>query len=166
MKCVRAKKMRGAFKAPPDRIGLQSNELNKLTCKLEREFDIKLAEDVKSHSKTFWKYGNDNLKTRDKANDLLKEDGSLIKNDNEKAEVLNIFFKSVFTVEDTSQQTQLPEPHGMKVDQVLSTVEITPQIVRNKLHKLNKFSRILIFYRSLNWLPRKLMSQCLNIPSM
>ena len=51
------------------------------------------------------------------------------------AEVLNSFFKSVFTVEDTSQ---LPEPQGMKVDQVLSTVEITPLIVKNKLLKLNK----------------------------
>ena len=73
----------------------------------------------------YWKYSNDKLKTRDKVNDLLKEDGSLTKNDNEKAEVLNSFFKSVFTVEDTSQ---LPEPQGMKVDQVLSTVEITPLI--------------------------------------
>ena len=69
------------------------------------------------------------------SNDLLKEDGSLTKNDNEKAEVLNSFFKSVFTVEDTSQ---LPEPQGMKVDQVLSTVEITSLIVKNKLLKLNK----------------------------
>ena len=65
----------------------------------------------------------------------VKENGSLTKNDNEKAEVLNSFFKSVFTVEDTSQ---LPEPQGMKVDQVLSTVEITPLIVKNKLLKLNK----------------------------
>ena len=75
------------------------------------------------------------MKTRDKVNDLLKEDGSLTKNDNEKAEVLNSFFKSVFTVDDTSQ---LLEPQGMNVDQVLSTVEITPLIVQNKLLKLNK----------------------------
>ena len=81
----------------------KSIELNKLTCNLEREFEIKLAEDVKTHPKSFWKYSNDKLKTRDKVNDLLKEDGSLAKNDNEKAEVLNSFFKSVFTVEDTSQ---------------------------------------------------------------
>ena len=106
-----------------------------MTCNLEREFEIKLAEDVKTHPKSFWKYSNDKLKTRDKVNDLLKENGSLTKNDNEKAEVLNSFFKSVFTVEDTSQ---LPEPQGMKVDQVLSTVEITPLIVKNKLLKLNK----------------------------
>ena len=71
-------------------------ELNKLTCNLEREFEIKLAEDVKTHPKAFWKYSNDKLKTRDKVNDLLKEDGSLTKNNNEKAEVLNSFFKSVF----------------------------------------------------------------------
>ena len=114
---------------------LKSIELNKLTCNLEREFEIKLAEDVKTHPKSFWKYSNDKLKTRDKVNDLLKENGSLTKNDNEKAEVLNSFFKSVFTVEDTSQ---LPEPQGMKVDQVLSTIEITPLIVKNKLLKLFK----------------------------
>ena len=76
--------------------GLKSFELNKLACNLEREFEIKLAEDVKTHPKSFWKYSNDKLKTRDKVNDLLKEDGSLTKNDNEKAEVLNSFFKSVF----------------------------------------------------------------------
>ena len=115
--------------------GLKSIELNKLTCNLEREFDIKFAEDLKTHPKSFWKYSNDKLKTRDKVNDLLKEDGSLTINDNEKTEVLNSFFKSVLTVEDTSQ---LPEPQGMKVDQVLSTVEITPLIVKNKLLKLNK----------------------------
>ena len=50
---------------------LKSIELNKLTCNLEREFEIKLAEDVKAHPKSFWKYSNDKLKTRDKVNDLL-----------------------------------------------------------------------------------------------
>ena len=62
---------------------LKSIELIKLTCNLEREFEIKLAEDVKDHPKSFWKYSNDKLKTRDKVNDLLKEDGSLTKNDND-----------------------------------------------------------------------------------
>ena len=94
----------------PGTPGSRTTRVNKLTCNLEREFEIKLAEDVKAHPKSFWKYSNDKLKTRDKVNDLLKEDGSLTKNDNEKAEVLNSFFKSVFTVEDTSQ---LPEPQGM-----------------------------------------------------
>ena len=46
---------------------------------------------------------NNSFFTRDKVNDLLKENGSLTKNDNEKAEVLNSFFKSVFIVEATSQ---------------------------------------------------------------
>ena len=49
----------------------------------------------------FYQYVKSKTKPKENISSLLKEDGSLTKDDSEKAEVLNNYFSSVFTKEDT-----------------------------------------------------------------
>ena len=52
----------------------------------------------------------------------------------EKTEALNKFFVSVFTKEDVEN---IPEPPQYNVGEVLTTINITPEIVLGKLKTLN-----------------------------
>ena len=76
-------------------------------------------------------------KTKVKAGvcDLEREDGSLARIDEEKAEVLTNFFSSVFTREDTTEAPD-PEPKFDEHD-VLQDFLITVEDVKKKLQKLN-----------------------------
>ena len=76
------------------------NEFTTLTRNLCRDFERKLASNMKDNSKDLWKYCKSKLKNKSRLGDMLKEDGNLTSEDQEKAELLNKYFKSVFTRED------------------------------------------------------------------
>ncbi|XP_072037662.1 uncharacterized protein [Amphiura filiformis] len=73
----------------------------------KKSFEKKLAADIKKNPKSFWKYVRSKTKTKTGIHDLEKEDGSFAHTDEDKAEILNKFFASVFTDEDT---TDVPDP--------------------------------------------------------
>ena len=75
------------------------NRLRSFTRLLRRDFEGQLAREAKTEPKRFWAYVKSKTKTRCKIPPLLKSDGTLATIDKEKAEVLNNFFSSVFTVE-------------------------------------------------------------------
>ena len=58
-------------------------------------FERKLARNLKTDVKTFWRYVNNGMKVRVPVGDLEREDGTVATTDTEKAEVLNQFFTSV-----------------------------------------------------------------------
>ena len=60
--------------------------------------------------------------------------GNKFKTPKEKAEALNRFFVSVFTKEDVEN---IPEPPSYNVEELLTTINITPEIVLGKLKGLN-----------------------------
>lgn len=76
---------------------LKRNQCSNIIRNAKKSYERKIALEVKSNCKSFWKYVNSKLKTRQGIGNLLKSDGSLTINDTEKAEVLNNFFSSVFT---------------------------------------------------------------------
>jgi hypothetical protein len=78
----------------------------------------------------FWGYVNSKLKTRQPVADLLKDDGSLTTNDKEKAEVLNKFFETVFTNEDTSS---IPQPKQQPLKCKISSLSITKKALIKRL---------------------------------
>lgn len=102
--------------------------------KAVRDMERKIANESKENPKAFFRYANSKLKTKTGIADLDCEDGGTARSDQAKAEVLNNFFCSVFTKEDTSS---MPSTEGMDITNNLSNFEITAEEVHKKLRKLN-----------------------------
>ena len=100
----------------------------------KREFEKKLADEIKVNPKSFWSYVRSKTKVKKGISDLDKEDGTRTQNDEEKADVLNKFFASVFTREDLEN---IPDPE-MKFDGTpLEGLNISSDEVLKKLMKMN-----------------------------
>ncbi len=67
--------------------------------KAVRMLEKKIADQAKHNPKAFWSYVQSKLKTRSGVSDLDMPDGTRTSTDNQKADVLNEFFQSVFTKE-------------------------------------------------------------------
>ena len=100
----------------------------------KQQYEKSICLNVKDKPKVFWSYIKSKSKTRDKVCDLIQEDGSLTANNKEKADVLNKFFSSVFTREDTSNVPVLPI---RQFDHALDYIIVTPEDVFKKLSNLN-----------------------------
>ena len=84
------------------------------------------------------------MKTKFTIPDLTKPDGSLSKDDLDKANILVNFFSSIFTKENTSN---IPTVNNKIFTRDLSSIEVTLEDVRDKLRKLktNKSSGPTVF---------------------
>ena len=79
--------------------------------------------------KAFYKYTSSKTKVRQGISDLEKPDGTLTTSDKEKAETLNSFFSSVFTVE----EIESPAVQKSRVQELLSNVTFTVLDVEKRL---------------------------------
>ena len=70
-------------------------------------FEKKLAGNIKNDSRNFYAYVRSKQNVRDKVGPLENNRGNIISDGFQMAEVLNEYFSSVFTTEDTSS---LPVP--------------------------------------------------------
>lgn len=93
-----------------------------------------MADKVKDNPKMFWKYINSKLTIKPGVTKLKQPNGQLTTNDLEKANVLNDYFCSVFTKEDT---TTLPSLVRSQIKTELGQLVIDPDQVRKKLAKMN-----------------------------
>ena len=85
----------------------------------------------KTKPKQFWTYSNSKLKMKANIPTLKDDQGNLAKTDKEKAAMLNIFFRSVFTIEDLNSLPTLDiEFHGRPL------CNISFETVRTKLRSL------------------------------
>ena len=109
------------------------NDLRTLTRKLRRNFEMQLTDKLRTNVKPFWQYVNSRLKTKSGIGDLKRSDGSTASTDQEKAEVLSEFFSSVFTAEDCSD---VPCPESEWEGPVLDKIEVTPQLIEQRLRGL------------------------------
>ena len=103
--------------------------------KSKRNFEHKLAQNIKSDSKSFYAYVRSKQNVRDKVGPLEDNAGNIITEGVLMAEELNMHFSSVFTREDTSS---LPVP-GTKFNgtegERLGQLVITPEVIANKINK-------------------------------
>ena len=74
--------------------------------KAKRNFEKKLADNIKSDPKSFYAYSRSKMKTKDKVGPLFNTDGT-IADGQQAANLLNAYFTSVFTVENVDL---LPDP--------------------------------------------------------
>ncbi|KAI8505108.1 hypothetical protein Bbelb_172170 [Branchiostoma belcheri] len=114
------------------------NQARWATRKALRNFEKDLAKNIKMNTKLFWKYVNTKTKTRECIPDLVDdthEDHTFVAtNDDEKAEVLNKFFVSTFTKENTQS---IPEPTQRMYEEDLNNINISVEDVCRRLKNLN-----------------------------
>ena len=67
--------------------------------KAVRDFKRQIAREAKANPKAFYKYAKSKMKTCSAVADLERLDGTMTETDVDKAEVLDTFFTSVFTLE-------------------------------------------------------------------
>ena len=111
-----------------------NNKARKDCRRAHRSYEQKVAEQSKENPKAFYSYANSKIKSRTGIADLLKEDGTKTKTDSEKAEMLNEFFKSVFTYENPGP---LPDFDEYEYISELEDFEIKMDEVKKLLSNLN-----------------------------
>ena len=115
---------------------LYASARNQLTHSIERTkeaYENKIASEVKTNPKQFWKYVSSQTKSKGKIVELINKNGIIVKDDLDKAEALNEHFASVFTIEDTNN---IPTLDLEKEIKILNNVETTTETITDHLKKL------------------------------
>ena len=101
--------------------------------KSKRNVELKLAQNIKSDSKSLYAYVRSKHNVRDKVGPLEDNAGDIITEGFLMAEELNMHFSSVFTREDTSSlpvpETNFNGSEGERLGQLV----VTPEVVARKL---------------------------------
>ena len=111
-----------------------SNNLRRLTRILRKDYESKLAAGLKNNPKSFWRYSSTRLRTRCGLEDWRDENGTTVSVSQKKADILNKFFSSVFTVEGYDP---IPSLECNFDGPLLEDVDVSPEKVEAKLAWLN-----------------------------
>ena len=107
--------------------------VNREVRKAKRTKEQHIAKDIKKNPKAFFKHVSTQTKPKENIANLLREDGSLTENDQEKCDTLNSFFSSVFTNEDINNIPNFNTQTNAKIP----NIEISEQDITDALQKLN-----------------------------
>ena len=107
--------------------------VNKRAKEAKRDKERKVAKDVKLNPKALYQYLASMCKQKEPVPNLLKPDGTLTDNDQEKAEVLSNFFKSVYVNEGSGP---LPE-FKAQVKSKIRSIDVTEEDIKCALKSLN-----------------------------
>jgi ribosomal protein S20 len=102
--------------------------------KAVREYEKEIAKKAKKNPKMFYKHVNSKLKTRVTGSVLQNANGDKINDNQQKAELFNEFFSSVYTIEDTQN---IPESPKMITEHQLNSIHIEETEVAALLKKLH-----------------------------
>ena len=104
----------------------------------KRNFEHKLAQNIKSDSKSFYAYVRSKQNVRDKVGPLEDNAGNIITQGFLMAEELIMHFSSVFTREDTSSipvpETKFKGSEG----EMLGQLVVTPEVVVSKINNMKE----------------------------
>ena len=110
------------------------SKVSNYTRNIKRKKEKNIAKDIKSNPKAFYQYISSKTSKKDKISDLEKPDGEITSNDQEKSEVLNNFFTSVFTDEDLNN---IPDLDIKKdIQEKSSSAEVTTEEMKKLLEQL------------------------------
>ena len=122
------------YDAYKEALNAATNEVRKS----KRNFEHKLAQNIKSDSKSFYAYVRSKQNVRDRVGPLEDSAGNKITQGILMAEELNMHFSSVFTREDTSSlpvpETKFEGSEGERLGQLV----VTPEVVANKINNMKE----------------------------
>ena len=122
------------YDAYKEALNAATNEVRKS----KRNFEHKLAQNIKSDSKSFYAYVRSKQNVRDKVGPLVDNAGNIITQGFLMAEELNMHFSSVFTREDTSSipvpDTKFKGSEGERLGQLV----VTPEVVVSKINNMKE----------------------------
>ena len=122
------------YDAYKEALNAATNEVRKS----KPNFEHKLAQNIKSDSKSFYAYVRSKQNVRDRVGPLEDNDGNTITQGILMAEELNMHFSSVFTREDTSSlpvpETKFEGSEGERLGQLV----VTPEVVANKINNMKE----------------------------
>ena len=95
--------------------------------------EIDLATKIKTNSKLFWGYVRSKLKTKSAIGQLEAANGMIIDNNQEKANLLNDYFASVFQ---KKESTPIPHFNDRQFAYELNTISITEVNIRKAIDRI------------------------------
>ena len=101
------------------------------------KLEERLARNIKEDRKGFFKYAKSKMKAKEGVGPIEDSDGNILRDEKKMAEAFSIFFKSIFTEEDT---TVIPDPEPVFTgteEEMLTTIDITEERVLKKLKQIN-----------------------------
>ncbi|CAI9719750.1 Hypothetical predicted protein [Octopus vulgaris] len=101
--------------------------------KAKKKLEKMVATQAKKSPKSFWSYVKSKTKSKTGIADLKRSEGSKTTTDKEKADLLNTFFQSVFTVEKEGDLPDIPE---YTYDTELTNLNIPVEQVHKQLTSL------------------------------
>ena len=121
--------------------GVYKEALNAATTEVEkskRNFEHKLAQNIKSDSKSFYAYVKSKQNVRDKVGPLEDNVGNIITQGFLMAEELNLHFSSVFTREGTSSLPVQETKFNVSQRERLGKLDVTPEVVGTKINNMKE----------------------------
>jgi hypothetical protein len=112
------------------------NEATKAIKKARRNFEEKLAKNIKTDSKSYYAYTRASLKSRSTLGPLKDDQGNIIRTNKDSANTLNNFFTSVFTKEDASNIPDPDKSFDAATNKALVDIIITEEITEKFLNLL------------------------------
>ena len=110
-------------------------EVTKLIRQAKLDYEDRIANAAKENPKAFFAHVNNRKPIKSSIGPLKDRNNKTISSDEEMANTLNEYFTSVYTEEDTSK---LPSaPISYQGNEPLRKIDITEEMVRNKLKKKN-----------------------------
>ncbi len=116
------------------------NQITNDIRKAKRKFEMNLADRIKEDPKTFYSYVRSKRISKESIGPLVNESGNITEDNHEMGRILNKYFASVFTVEDTRNIDTLIPIVNKNLQVTLENVEITNTKIRKAIGslKLNK----------------------------
>jgi len=104
--------------------------------KARKKFERKLAVDIQSNPKSFYRYVRSKAKSKERVGPLKDSTGKIIDNDSKMCDVLNDFFASVFTTENIESIPEVTQVFNGDDGQLLNNITVTSNEVFNTIMKL------------------------------
>jgi exonuclease III len=105
--------------------------------KAKLAFEEKLASNIKNDSKSFYAYANSKKRTKERVGPLKDSQGNISKTNKDTADLLNKYFSSVFTKEDTNFIPVAVSNFNYDNYEPLAEITIDEELVFEKLSKIN-----------------------------